>query len=295
MVSPQQTTNEEARLKNLQSYRILDTLPEEDYDNITALASQICDVPISLISLIDDKRQWFKSRYGIDASEAPREISFCNHVILNPHKTFEIADATKDDLFKNNPFVTGAPNIVYCSGVPLVSDEGFAMGALCVMDNKSRQLTEVQKNALKKLSRQVVLLMNLRKRSFDLEETLNEKEKLNHQLDNFAGVAAHDIKAPLSNIIAVIEELKENKSLNSRAIEDITLLELSAQKLRSMVSGLLEYSSAQKSFSTAREKINISELVNSLKTLLRKSEDISIYIDADQNIIYANKAILELI
>ncbi|EUJ09370.1 PAS domain S-box/diguanylate cyclase (GGDEF) domain-containing protein [Methylophilaceae bacterium 11] len=153
--------NEQARIEALRQYRILDTLPEPLFDDITLLASQICETPIASITLVDAHRQWFKSIRGIDATETSRDISFCGHAILG-HEIFEVPNATEDIRFFDNPLVTGDPNIRFYAGTPLITGLGFSLGTLCVIDSVPKALTESQRNALKALGRQVVSLIESR-------------------------------------------------------------------------------------------------------------------------------------
>ena len=150
--------NEKERVAALNSYNILDTADEQEFDRITKLASLICDVPISLVSLIDSDRQWFKSSLGLSTSQTSRELAFCGHTIMEP-VVFEIKDATKDDRFKTNSLVTGNPNIRFYAGYPLVDPNGLSMGSLCVIDNKPKTLDENQKKALKLLAEEVMSLI----------------------------------------------------------------------------------------------------------------------------------------
>jgi CheY-like chemotaxis protein len=154
---------ESARLASLDSYQIMDTLPEQAYDDITRLASFICKTPIALISLIDDKRQWFKSRVGIDVTSTERELAFCTHAILNPTDVMVVPDATRDPRFANNPLVTGEPQVRFYAGAPLLTEDGSALGTLCVVDDRPRDLDEESRHALASLSRQVVQLLKMRR------------------------------------------------------------------------------------------------------------------------------------
>ncbi|WP_159469954.1 PAS domain-containing protein [Dyadobacter sp. 3J3] len=158
------------RLNALKSYDILDTLPEQDYDNITQLAAEICQTPISLVSLVDENRQWFKSNHGLTARETPRDYSFCAHAIINPTETFIISDSRKDERFAQNPLVTGDPNVIFYAGTPIVDENGYALGSLCVIDNVPKQLSESQRSALKILARQVVNLLTIRKQNKELKQ-----------------------------------------------------------------------------------------------------------------------------
>jgi len=156
-------TNEAERLAALVSYGILDTEFEETYDRITRLAAQILDAPISLVSLVDDKRQWFKSAFGLDARETPREYAFCDHAIRK-EGVYLVPNAYESDLFNNNPLVTGAPNVVFYAGAPLVNPDGFALGTLCVIDHHPRHgMSDADQSILTDFASLVVELMETRK------------------------------------------------------------------------------------------------------------------------------------
>ena len=170
MKKPDIPHNEKARLSALKSYQVLDTLPESEFDDITQIASEICGTPIALISLIDEKRQWFKSRVGLDAAETPREISFCGHAINEPDRIFEIQDSREDARFKDNPLVEDEPNVIFYAGSPLVDPSGHVLGTLCVIDHEPNNLNDGQKRALKSLGRQVVKQLVLRKELAEVEK-----------------------------------------------------------------------------------------------------------------------------
>ncbi len=168
--------NEARRLDALAQYHILDSIDEQAYDDITFLASQICGVPIALVSFIDKDRQWLKSRIGIDVKETPRDIAFCAHAILDPHHVMQVRDATHDARFSDNPLVTSEPRIRFYAGAPLVTAAGDALGTLCVIDQKPRTLTEGQRRALEALSRQIVAQLELRKALDDLSTHIREQQ-----------------------------------------------------------------------------------------------------------------------
>lgn len=158
---------EQNRLKTLQLYNIMDTVAEKAFDDLTRLASVICETPICLISLVDDKRQWFKSRIGLDAIETPLEQAFCAHAIQH-NEIMIVEDATKDPRFADNPLVTGSPNIRFYAGAPLQVQDGTRLGTLCVIDEKSRVLTNTQLEALEILKDSIVTLLEFRKAQHDI-------------------------------------------------------------------------------------------------------------------------------
>jgi PAS domain S-box-containing protein len=165
--------NEIDRLLALKSYDILDTLAEEEYDELTVLAAEICQTPISLISLVDDKRQWFKSVHGIEVRETPIEESFCAHAIQQPLETMVVRDARTDERFCENPHVKGNMKIVFYAGVPLVDTNQCALGTLCVIDHVPRELTKTQLKSLQVLAKSTVRLLELRKNNRNLNVQLD--------------------------------------------------------------------------------------------------------------------------
>ncbi len=160
--------DESERLDILRRYQVLDTPAEEDFDELTQLACKICETPISLISLVDSDRQWFKSKVGLDALEMPRDISFCGHAIFN-NEIFEVSDARMDERFADNPLVTGAPNIVFYAGAPLISSSGHKIGTLCVIGNEKKTLTHIQKETLKSLAKHVIHLLEIKLKNLELQ------------------------------------------------------------------------------------------------------------------------------
>ncbi len=159
--------HEARRLKVLWQYEVLDTVPEEVFDDLTELAARICEAPIALISLVDEDRQWFKSKVGISAKETSRDVSFCSRAIEQTD-LFIVADALKDKRFASNPLVTSGPKIRFYAGAPLITPDGYALGTLCIIDKKPRSLRADQKAALKVLARHIVSQLELRHRTREL-------------------------------------------------------------------------------------------------------------------------------
>ena len=181
------TADEAARLAALHALQVMDTLPEPVYDDIVALAAQICGTPIGLVSLIGGERQWFKARVGLAPTETSRDLAFCAHAIAAPEPLFVVEDATLDPRFSANPLVTGAPHIRFYAGAPILLPGGEAMGTVCVIDTVPRTLDAAQLRALQALARQVSHLFELRLRSRELEhlraEAAAERERSAELLD----------------------------------------------------------------------------------------------------------------
>jgi GAF domain-containing protein len=156
--------NEQARLCALRAYGVLDTAPEPAFDDLVSLAAQICGTPLSFISLLDESRQWFKAKLGLEVCETSRADSFCSHAILQPDYVLVVPDASKDPRFSNNPLVTGSPWIRFYAGAPLVTPAGHAIGTLSVVDYKPHELNQPQQRALVMLARQTVDQFELRLR-----------------------------------------------------------------------------------------------------------------------------------
>src|SRR3974390_567569 len=175
--------NKEARrLKVLWQYEVLDTVPEELFDDLTELAARICEAPIALISLVDEKRQWFKSKVGTDVKETSRDVSFCAHAIKQA-ELFVVPDATQDKRFANNPLVISDPKIRFYAGAPLITPDGYALGTLCVIDKVPRNLRPDQKQALLILARHVVSQLELRRRSRELLQVREQNEKVKTEVE----------------------------------------------------------------------------------------------------------------
>jgi GAF domain-containing protein len=174
-------SNEIKRLKILWQYEVLDTVPEEVFDDLTELAARICDAPIALVSLVDEDRQWFKSKIGMTQQETSRDISFCAHAIRG-EGLFIVPDATKDKRFSHNPLVTSDPKIRFYAGAPLITADGHALGSLCVMDNIPRELRPDQQQALRVLARHVMTQLELRRHGRELAQAHKAHQDLGEEL-----------------------------------------------------------------------------------------------------------------
>jgi GAF domain-containing protein len=169
--------NEEQRIHALRQYAILDSEPEQSFDDIAALAAYICDVPMATITLVDSDRQWFKSRIGVEATETPRNVSFCAHTILGKDPLI-VRDALDDPRFSGSPLVQENPKIRFYAGFPLTTTDEHNLGALCAIDKRPRELSAAQQTAMAALSRQVMALLNLRRASASLADALSRVKTL---------------------------------------------------------------------------------------------------------------------
>jgi signal transduction histidine kinase len=237
MIKASIPNNEKERLADLYQYDILDTTAETEFEELVLIASRICNAPVSLISLIDADRQWFKARLGIEAPETPRDVAFCSHGILNG-ELFIVPDATRDERFANNPMVTGDQGIRFYAGVPLTSAAGNNLGMLCVKDRVPRNLTEEQQQALKILGKQVVKQLELRLKNKELERIAAVQKRI-------ISIMAHDVRSPLSSIIGLFN-LYENKGIDPQRLTDF--LQIAGSQLNgtmSLLENLIEWGQLQ--------------------------------------------------
>ncbi|NHN25749.1 GAF domain-containing sensor histidine kinase [Flavobacterium jejuense] len=245
MKKPEIPQNEVQRSEALNDYKILDTLPEEEYDALTKIAAEICGTPIALVSLIDPERQWFKSHHGLDVTETSRNLAFCAHAINTPNELFIVPDATKDERFFDNPLTVDNPNVIFYAGAPLNTPEGYPLGTLCVIDTKPREnLTETQKESLKALANQVISQLELRKKNRLLQELNDEIMVKNAQLNQFAHRLTHDLKVPIRGVNSLISFIKTDyKDLikNTEVEGWIDLIYSRNEYMDFLINGILEY------------------------------------------------------
>jgi signal transduction histidine kinase len=257
MISPQFPIDEPRRLNDVYKTQLLDTPEEKEFNEIVQLASNLCGTPISLITILDTERQWFKARVGMDVTETSRDVSFCGHAILQDD-IFEIPDALKDIRFSDNPLVTAGPEIRFYAGMPLVTESGSRLGTLCVIDKSPRVLTEAQKFALKVLASNVIKVAELRIKNRQLHH-LTETQK------RIISIVAHDVRNPLASIKSVINFKNEELIDEQTASEMLQMVSNQLDNTLEMVDNVVNWGQLQLStVAFAPADVNIKELVNEI-------------------------------
>ncbi len=286
--------NEAGRLKALYEYDLLDSLSEKEYDFITTMASQICNTPVSLITLIDKNRQWMKSKFGFDISETPREWSFCNYTILDAGKVNVVPDMRLDDRYCNNPLVAGEPHAVFYAGAPLVTPGGFVLGSICVLDAKAKSLTAEQEDALKALATQTITTMELRKKNKHLKIAQQNLQKTNKQLKEYVKLVSHDMKTPLANISMLSRVFRNNYQhlLDEESGGCLELIEQSAGGLLGFIDDLLKKSAANGG-SKKPGRVNTLKVLDNTLKLLAPPGDIEINVTGNFPTIPIDKTALQ--
>ncbi len=240
MQPPAIPPDELKRVEALTELEILDTAPEESYDQLTTLASQIAETPIALISLVDPTRQWFKAKVGLDAEETSREISFCGHAV-HSSTPFVVQDAALDPRFSDNPLVTGAPHIRFYMGFPLETKEGYRLGTLCVIDRKPRLLDKEKSNQLSLIAAQIVRLFETRRLARRYQKQLRETLALTHQKSLFLAALSHEIRNPLNAIVGLTELLLDPIH-REEGRESITYIRETCTTIARQLEDLLDHS-----------------------------------------------------
>lgn len=297
MISAKLPPDEKIRLSALKNLKLFNTEPEQNFDNITKLASFICKMPVSLITLIGKKKQFFKSKVGTDMCESNRDISHCSHAILHPDELMEVKDTREDSRFADNPYTTGETPIIFYAGMPLKAHNGSVVGTLCVMDTKPNSLDTVQKDALKALANQVENLFELRRKNLHLEKTRIKLKTRNVQLKDFAGIVSHDMKMPLANIVMTVDLLKKKyeDKLDEKGLEYLNYLKQSSFKLSNYVTGILEHYESDTLTDSQNEDFDIHDLLEQIIDLLDINYECVINFPEKNKILNCNRAALQQI
>jgi len=276
--------NELQRLAALKRYNILDTLPDNAFDDATKLVSYICGVPIAHISFIDETRQWFKSEIGVGVSEVPREISFCNYTILDT-KMVEINDTHLNDTFKDDPNVTGGFNVRFYAGVPLTTPDGYNIGTLCAVDHVVKELDDNQRNALSIVAKHVMAQLELGTKNYELYTQRQIAERAVLAKDNFLANMSHEIRTPLNAIIGFTDLLAQT-DLDDVQQDYIDSVQVAGENLLIIINDILDLSKIESGNLTIESepfnlKRTLKHVYNLLKVKVHKDVEFNLYLDAD--------------
>jgi signal transduction histidine kinase len=297
MQKPSIPLNEKERLAALREYHILDTESETEFEELTLLASEICQTPISLVTLIDSERQWIKAGTNLQLREISRDIAFCSHTINHPFDPLVIPDMRKDKRFADHPFVTGEPHVVFYTGIPLTNPDGYVLGTLCVLDKQPKTLSKSQIRSLQILAAQIIQLLELRKANIRLKSLKEDLESRNEELQQFAYVVSHDIKSPLASIVLTSEMLRENfgDTIDEGNDQLLKVLNRSSFKIRNLVDSILAYYRAEQAMSEGSETFQLKPFLLSIVEMLKAVQSADIQIPQDEVKINMNKTALEQI
>ena len=279
MQEPEIPANEAERLAALNAQAIMDTEAEDELDRITRLLAETLDTPIALVSLVDDKRQWFKSRVGLDATETPREISFCGHAVASGQPLI-VNNALEDERFRDNPLVEGAPDIRFYAGIPLKTASGHILGTLCAIDREPRDLTNEQRFFLESLAGVAERHLNLRHKMLGLQSE-------NDDLERLVAMAVHDLKNPLSGIIGLARLMQAVPPEPADLEEFADLMASGALLLDAMVLNLLDTVTQRNASMKAHIQHECAaSLIRSVEKELRvvaseKMQTLSVELDSD--------------
>jgi len=258
--------DEELRLKNLKDLMVLDSEAEKQFDDLVLLASQLTECPVSLISLVDKDRQWFKAKTGILLEESPRDTSFCGHAITQEGENlFTIQNTLDDERFNDNPLVTENPKIRFYAGQPLVTTSGKKIGTLCVMDTKPRSLTKEQEMSLQIISSQAVALMELRK------DVVRERAESLKKI-SFVSAMSHEIRTPLTALSGYIEILSDESTEEERKKYGtyFNALKSNSKHLLELVGNVLDFSKLEvNKVDVKKDKLNTQSLINHINNVFK--------------------------
>jgi len=282
--------NELERLAALKRYNILDTLPDNAFDDATKLVSYICGVPIAHISFIDENRQWFKSEIGIGVSEVPREITFCRYTIMES-EIVEIPDTHSNERFKDDPNVTGGLKVRFYAGVPLTTPDGYNIGTICVIDHVAKELDENQRSSLTIIGKHVINQLELITKNIELAAQKKIADRAVFAKDSFLANMSHEIRTPLNAIIGFTDLLAQTK-LDANQRDYIESVQIAEENLLLIVNDILDLSKIESGNLTIETqpfnlKNTLKHLYDLLKIKVQKDVEFNLFLDADmpENII----------
>jgi len=273
MIKPVIPKNEKRRLEAILAYDLHNQGQHPEFNDIVDLAAYICDTPISLISIVESDQQKFIGNHGLPVDSTERNVSFCAHAINHIHQPFIVEDATKDERFKDNPLVTGEPNIVFYAGFPLYTADDYALGSLCVIDVKPKTLNEHQKKGLQLLTKQIIRLFELRKTIKEADEKEKMLQLSVSGLEEYTAIVAHDLKTSLRSIEISTELLKKKneKHLDDNCKAYLASIEGETTESIRFINDMLKFSKSVYSYNDDRSLIDMEKIIEGILTKLNVS------------------------
>lgn len=276
MIKPKTPENEKQRLREVHKYNLTEELSDDSLEDIVEIASQICNMPISLVSIVGDDKQFFQAKKGVEDSETARDISFCGHAINKPGEMMIVPDTSKDERFKDNPFVTESPFIKFYAGIPILSPDDFPLGTLCVIDSKPNVLTEKQQNALRHLGKQVTLILELQKKNKLLEAAEDRLKAQANDMEDYAQIVSHDLKEPVRNVRTFLELFlkKYGHELQDEGKEYLNYALKGTVNVNRLIEDLLNFSKTAR-ITENFKSVDLDKVINNvIKTMdISKRED----------------------
>ena len=261
--------NEIQRLESLLSYDIMDTPPEREYDDIANLTAAVCETPIGMVSFINEDRKWYKAKVGTDSTEMKREVAICAHTIMNPGDALVIEDTMKDPRFAGTPITQGPKPIIFYAGVPLVNSEGYALGTLCAIDHRPRQISDEKIALLKALGRQVMHLMELRRNNLVLNQIKDQQKIEYEKLTQFSYSLVHDLRSPMSVILSLSDLLQSEEDFSSDTLDHyLEMINGSANRIKDFLDEMMEYYLLQNHEQAQTERFELDRMIEGIQKML---------------------------